>query len=63
MQNLDIARVRILNIETLISKYFEYNKDEEKFKKYLDKEARKLAKNGAVDSVHNDRQQEVSPYK
>ena len=63
MQNLDIARVRILNIETLISKYFEYRKDEEKFKKYLDKEARKLDKNRAVDSVHNDRQQEVSPSK
>ena len=63
MQNLDIARVRILNIETLISKYFEYNKDEEKFKKYLDKEARKLAKNGAVDSVPDDKREEISKSK
>ena len=43
MQNMEIARVRILNIESLLSKYFEYKKDEEKFKKYLDREAKKLA--------------------
>ena len=63
MQNMEIARVRILNIESLLSKYFEYKKDEEKFKKYLDKEAEKLNKDGASSSVRDDKQQEVSKSK
>ena len=63
MQNMEIARVRILNIESLLSKYFEYKKDEEKFKKYLDREAKKLAKDRASSSVRDDRQQEISPSK
>ena len=63
MQNMEIARVRILNIESLLSKYFEYKKDEEKFKKYLDKEAEKLAKDRVSDSVRDDKQQEISSSK
>ena len=63
MQNMEIARVRILNIESLLSKYFEYKKDEEKFKEYLDKEAEKLDKDRASDSVRDDKQQVVSSSK
>lgn len=56
---MEIARARILNLENLLVKYFEYNKDDEKFKKYLDKEAEKNAKDRADDSVRDDKQQEV----
>ena len=47
----------------VLSKYFEYKKDEEKFKEYLDKEAKKLAEDGASSSVRDDRQQEISQSK
>ena len=50
-------------MESLLVKYFEYKKDEEKFKKYLDREAKKLAKDGASGSVRDNRQQEVSESK
>jgi len=56
---MEIARARILNLENLLVKYFEYNKHDEKFKEYLDKEAEKYAKDGADDSVRDDKQQEV----
>ena len=56
---MGIARARIINLENLLVKYFEYNKDDEKFKEYLDKEAEKYAKDGAGDSVRDDKQQEV----
>ena len=56
---MEIARVRILNLENLLVKYFEYKKDDKKFKKYLDKEAEKNAKDRASDSVRDDKQPEV----
>ncbi len=56
---MEIARVRILNLENLLVKYFEYNKHDKKFKKYLDKEAEKYAKDRADDSVRDDKQPEV----
>ena len=56
---MEIARARILNLENLLVKYFEYNKHDEKFKKYLDKEAEKYAKDGADGSIRDDKQQEV----
>ena len=58
-QEMGIARARIINLENLLVKYFEYNKHDEKFKKYLDKEAEKYAKDGADGSIRDDKQQEV----
>ena len=56
---MEIARLRILNLENLLVKYFEYKKDDKKFKKYLDKEAEKHAKDRADGSIRDDKQQEV----
>ena len=60
---MEIAKMRIINLETLLSKYFEFKKDEEKFKKFLDKQAEEIAKDRAGDSVRDDKQQEVSKAK
>ena len=56
---MGIARVRIINLENILVKYFEYKKDDKKFKKYLDKEAKKNAEDGVGNSVRDDKQQEV----
>ena len=56
---MEVVKIRIINLETLISKYFEFNKDEEKFKKFLDKEAKKLNKDRTSDSVPDDKRKEV----
>ena len=60
---MEIARLRILNLENLLVKYFEYKKDDKKFKKHLDKEAKRLAEDRANDSVPDDKQPEVSESK
>ena len=60
---MEVVKIRIINLETLISKYFEFNKDEEKFKKFLDKQAEEIAKDRAGDSVRDDKQQEVPESK
>ena len=57
---MEIARVRIINLETVVAKYFEYKKEESKFKKFLDKQAEKIAKDRTGDSVRDDKQQKVS---
>ena len=57
---MEIARVRIINLETVVAKYFEYKKEESKFKKFLDKQAERIAKDGTSNSVHNKEQQKVS---
>ena len=57
---MEIARVRIINLETVVAKYFEYKKEENKFKKFLDKQAERIAKDGTGNSVHNKEQQKVS---
>ena len=60
---MEIARVRIINIENLLVKYFEYKKDDKKFKKYIDKEVEKLTKDGTVDSIRDDKQPKISKSK
>ena len=60
---MEVVKIRIINLETLISKYFEFNKHEEKFKKFLDKQAEELNKDRTSDSVRDDKQQEVSKSK
>ena len=60
---MEVAKVRIINLETLISKYFEFKKDEEKFKKFLDKEAKKLDKDRVSDSVPDDKREEIPESK
>ena len=60
---MEVVKIRIINLETLISKYFEFNKHEEKFKKFLDKQAEELNKDRTSDSVRDDKQQEVSESK
>ena len=55
--------MRIVNIETLLSKYFEFKKDEKKFKKFLDKQAEKLNKDRTSDSVPDDKREEISKSK
>ena len=60
---MEIARVRIINMENLLVKYFEYKKDDKKFKKYLDKEVKRLAKDRANNNVPDDKQPEVSESK
>ena len=62
-QVMEVAKARIINLETLLSKYFEFKKDEEKFKEFLDKEAERLNKDGASDSIRDDKQQEVPKSK
>ena len=60
---MEIARLRIINMENLLVKYFEYKKDDKKFKKHLDKEVKRLAKDRANNSVPDDKQPEVSESK
>lgn len=60
---MEVAKMRIINLETLLSKYFEFKKDEKKFKKFLDKQAEELNKDGASDSVRDEKQQEVPESK
>ena len=60
---MEIAKLRIINLENLLANYFEFNKDEKKFKEFLDKKAEKLNKDRASDSVRDDKQQEVSESK
>ena len=60
---MEIARLRILNLENLLVKYFEYKKDDKKFKKYLDKEAEKNAKDRISSDLRDDKQQEVPESK
>jgi hypothetical protein len=55
--------MRIINLETLLSKYFEFKKDEKKFKEFLDKQAEELNKDGASDSVRDEKQQKVPESK
>jgi len=55
--------MRIINLENLLVKYFEYKKDDKKFKKYLDKEAQKNVENGTVDNIRDNKQPEVSKPK
>ncbi len=55
--------MRIINLETLLSKYFEFKKDEKKFKEFLDKQAEELNKDRASDSVRDEKQQEVPESK
>ena len=55
-QVLEVAKVRIINLETLLAKYFEFNKDEEKFKDFLDKQAEELNKDGASNSIRDEKQ-------
>ena len=57
---MEIARVRIINLETVVAKYFEYKKEENKFKKFLDKQAERIAKERTSNSIHNKEQQKVS---
>ena len=60
---MEVVKIRIINLETLISKYFEFNKHEEKFKKFLDKQAEELNKDRTSDSVPDEKQQEVPESK
>ena len=60
---MNVAKIRILNLETLISKYFEFKEDEEKFKEFLDKQAEELNKDRTNDSVRDDKRQEVPESK
>ena len=62
-QIMEVAKMRIVNIETLLSKYFEFKKDEKKFKKFLDKQAEKLNKDRTSDSVPDDKREEVPKSK
>ena len=55
--------MRIINLETLLGKYFEFKKDEKKFKDFLDKQAEKLNKDRASDSVPDDKREEVPESK
>ena len=60
---MEVAKMRIVNLEALLSKYFEFKKDEDKFKKFLDKQAEKLNKDRASDSVPDDKREKVSKSK
>ena len=60
---MEVAKARIINIETLLSKYFEFKKDEKKFKKFLDKQVEELNKDRVSGSVPDDKRQEVPESK
>jgi len=68
---LEVAKVRIINLETVLSKYFEYKGEEIAFKEWLDKqreqvekeELEKSNKDGTSDSVRDDKQQKVPKSK
>ena len=60
---MEVVKIRIINLETLISKYFEFNKHEEKFKKFLDKQAEELNKDRVSGSVPDDKREEVPESK
>ena len=62
-QDMEIAKMRIINLENLLVKYFEYNKDDKKFKKYLDKETEKLNKDRAKDNPSDNKRKSISKSK
>ena len=51
---------RNLNLELVVSKYIEFKKDDGKFSKHMQREAEKIAKDRANNSVPDDKQPEVS---
>ena len=55
--------MRIINLEALISKYFEFKKDAKKLKNFLDKQAKELNKDRASDSVPDDKRKEIPKSK
>ena len=57
--NLENLAKRTYNIEFIIDNYHEWKGEKDEFKKYVLKEAEKLSKDGAGDSVRDDKQQEV----
>ena len=54
---------RNLNLELVVSKYIEFKKDDGKFSKHMQREAEKIAKDRANNSVPDDKQPEVSESK
>ena len=53
-------RMRVNNVEYITETYHEWKKEKEKFTKHLHKKVEKLRKDGADNSVLNNRRQEVS---
>ena len=47
----------------IVSKYFEYKKDESKFKKFLDRKAEKLDKERVNEGLSNNEGQSISESK
>ena len=60
---MEMVKSRIINLEAVVSRYFEFKGDEKEFKEYLDSKAKESSKDGAGDSVRDDKQQEVSKSK
>ena len=63
IQNLNILNQKVQNLELLTSQYYEWKKETEEFRKYLDKKGEEIAKDRAKDSSNNDRQQDVPERK
>ena len=56
----EILKKRATALETVLSEYIAYKKDDKKFKGYMDKRAEEIAKDRTGDSVRDDKQQKVS---
>ena len=67
INQLEIAKRRVLNLEEVVGEYIVYQKNDKKFEKHMQKKIKEYekkrleekAKNGTKDSVHNDKQQVV----
>ena len=63
INQVEVLRKRHLNMEVILSHYISYSKDDEGFKKYMDKKAKELDENRAKESVRDDKQQDISESK
>mgnify|MGYP003151433844 CR=1 FL=1 len=71
IQDMEIARKRILNLEEVLGEYIVYEKNDKKFQKHMkkkikeyeEKQIKENVKDGVKDSVRDDKQQVVSSSK
>ena len=60
---MEVVKMRIINLENLLARYFEFKEDEEGFQNFLAKKAQELNKDRTSDSVSGDKREEISKSK
>ena len=60
---MEMVKSRIVNLEAVVSRYFEFKGDEKEFKKHLDEKVKESDKARTSDSVPDDKRKEISKSK